>query len=196
MKKIIFSLAVLLFAAGVRAQTPPVTSAPAGGQLPAEGQVPADSVAATPRFVYGYLSYDDALRSMADYALVQQQMDELRSAYKQELQRVEDEFNEKYEAFLDGRKDFPRTILLKRQTELQELLQQNIAFRKTGEQDLAEAEKLAMAPLRIRLNEAIATVARQWGLSLVVNTDSNACPFIEPMVSIDLNEEVKQKLSE
>lgn len=148
-----------------------------------------------PVLKFGYLSYDLALKSMKDYATVQMRMDSLRSAFNAEMQRVEDEFNRKYEDFLDGQKDFPRTILLKRQTELQEMLQKNIAFKQQSVQEMKDTEAQLMAPLRIHLNEAIATIAREQGLALVINTDANACPFIEPAMGVDVNELVVKKLN-
>ena len=148
-----------------------------------------------PALKFGYLSYDLALKSMKEYATVQMRMDSLRSAFNAEMQRVEDEFNRKYEDFLDGQKDFPRTILLKRQTELQEMLQKNVAFKQQSVQEIKDTEAQLMAPLRIHLNEAIATVAREQGLALVINTDANACPFIEPTMGVDVNELVVKKLN-
>lgn len=148
-----------------------------------------------PALKFGYLSYDMALKSMKEYATVQMRMDSLRSAFNAEMQRVEDEFNRKYEDFLEGQKDFPRTILLKRQTELQEMMQKNIAFKQQLQRELTDTEAQLMAPLRIHLNEAIATIAREQGLALVINTDANACPFIEPAMGVDVNELVVKKLN-
>lgn len=148
-----------------------------------------------PALKFGYLSYDLALKSMKEYATVQMRMDSLRSAFNAEMQRVEDEFNRKYEDFLDGQKDFPRTILLKRQTELQEMMQKNIDFKQQLQRELTDTEAQLMAPLRIHLNEAIATIAREQGLVLVINTDANACPFIEPAMGVDVNELVVKKLN-
>ena len=147
-----------------------------------------------PQPVFGYLSYDSALVAMPQLAIVEKQMSDLQQAYDAEMKRVEDDFNQKYEAFLDGRKDFPRTILLKRQTELQQLLQQNIEFKAQCRQEMEKARREAMVPLQGRLAEAIATVARRHKLALVVNTDANACPFIEPALALDLNDEVRQLL--
>ena len=143
---------------------------------------------------FGYLSYESVLKSMPEYGVVMMRMDSLRSSFKAEMQRVEEEFNRKYEDFLEGQKDFPRTILLKRQTELQEMLQKNIDFKQQLQKELADTEAQLMAPLRIHLNEAIATVAREQKLALVINTDANACPFIEPMLGVDLNSAVIGKL--
>ena len=64
-------------------------------------------------FRFGYLSYEGAIQSMPEYAIVQKKMKALQEQYQAETLRVEDEFNRKYEDFLDGQRDFPRTILQK-----------------------------------------------------------------------------------
>ena len=143
----------------------------------------------------GFLSYDSALTVMPQRSIVEKQLEALTAQYEAELKRVEDEFNQKYEAFLDGRKDFPRTILLKRQTELQQLMQRNVEFRENGRKELQQAREEAYAPLRQQLNEAIAIVAKRHKLAVVVNTDANACPFIDPDMAIDISQEVEKELS-
>lgn len=168
--------------------------------LSARGQQPAAVGGGIQQYVpypiIGYLSYDSVLTSMPQYTLVLQQMIDLQSAFDAEMQRVEDEFNQKYESFLDGQKEFPRTILLKRQTELQELLQRNIDFKHQGQEELRRAEAEAVAPLRNLLTDAIARVAAERQLILVVNTDSNACPFIDPLMGIDITADVLKSLEE
>jgi outer membrane protein len=142
----------------------------------------------------GFLSYDSLLTSMPQYAIVEKQMADLQQAYDAELKRAEEEFNQKYEAFLDGRKDFPRTIMLKRQTELQQLLQRNVDFKQQAQGELKQARQQAMKPLRQQLNEAIALVAHRHGLAVVVNTDAEACPYIDPALAIDISVEVRQEV--
>ena len=145
-------------------------------------------------FTFGYLSYEAALKSMPDYALVQQQMADLRAQYQAETKRVEDEFNRKYEDFLDGQRDFPKTILQKRQTELQELMTRNIEFRQKSLEELAQAEQQAMAPLRIRLIETLGNIGREKGYAFIVDTDQKALPFINPALGEDINQIVQDAL--
>lgn len=54
--------------------------------------------------IIGYLSYDSALVAMPEYAAVMQQMADTRTAYNEEMKRVENEFNSKYEEFLENRR--------------------------------------------------------------------------------------------
>lgn len=144
---------------------------------------------------FGYLSYVSALRAMPDYAIVQQKMLDLRAQYDAEMKRVEDEFNRKYEDFLDGQREFPKTILHKRQTELQELMTKNIAFKEEGRRQLADTERELMAPLNERLRQAVATIAQEQGYAFVINTDADACPYINPALGADMNEAVLQLLT-
>ena len=143
---------------------------------------------------FGWLSYEAALTSMPQYAVVKKQMEDLRAQYQAETKRAEDEFNRKYEEFLEGQRDFPKTILQKRQTELQELMEKNIAFKEESLQQLAKAEAEAMEPLKNRLNEVIAEIASRHQLALVINTDANACPFIDPAMGMNLDELVISRL--
>jgi outer membrane protein len=154
----------------------------------------AQNDATTSPIKFGYLSYQAAIQSMNDYSLVQQQMADLKAKYQAEAKRVEDEFNRKYEEFLDGQRDFPKSILQKRQSELQELMQQNILFKNKSTKELEAAEKEAMNALKTRLNETLSAIAQQRGLALIVNTDSDACPFINPALGEDINEIVKDAL--
>ena len=71
---------------------------------------------------FGYFSYAEVLASMPDKAIVEKNLAELRAKYDAETKRVENEFNAKYEQFLEGQRDFAPTILQKRQAELQELM--------------------------------------------------------------------------
>lgn len=143
----------------------------------------------------GYFSYFEVLRSMPDYSLAEKQLDELREKYEAETKRVRDEFNAKYEEFLEGQKDFPPTILKKRQTELQELMEKNIAFKEESRRLLAEAEHAIFAPLHERISEALARLGEEMGLILIVNTDSDACPYINPARSINVTTLLKERLA-
>jgi outer membrane protein len=143
---------------------------------------------------FGYLSYDTVLRAMPEYGQVQQQLTKLRSQYEAELKRVEQEFNRKYEEFLDGRADFPPTILRKRQSELQELMQRNVDFRNKSVKEISEAETRLMQPLKDKLSKAIVLVGHQEGLAFILNTDQNACPFINPTVGTDVTQLVRNAL--
>ena len=143
-------------------------------------------------FKFGYLSYDEAIKSMPEYAVMQENINDLRSKYDAELKRVEDEFNRKYEEFLDGQRDFAPTILQKRQTELQDLLKKNVAFKAESQKLLKKAEEEAYLPLKEKLKKVLEEIGLERGYAFIINTDGDACPFIHP----DMGEDVTQLVRE
>ena len=151
-----------------------------------------DSVATQVRF--GYLSYEAALKSMPEYEATLDSVTRLREAYQKEIQRVEDDFNQKYELFLEGQKEFPKTILLKRQNELKALMQHNIEFKAQAREELKKAEVEVFNPLKQRLNRVLASIAKEYRFALVINTDANACPFIDPTMGMDIQQMVEDYL--
>jgi len=139
---------------------------------------------------FGYLSCDSVLHQMAEYKKCQADMQELKGKYEQEAARVEEDFNKKYEDFLEGQASFPKNILLKRQTELKEMMQKNIEFKKESQRLLRKAEKEATDNVRKKLDNAIALVAKAKGLAFVINTDRGACPYTDPEQGTDITADV------
>ena len=146
------------------------------------------------QFKFGYFSYDKALRSMPEYAVADANMKDLRRKYEAEMKRVEEEFNRKYEEFLDGQRDFAPTILQKRQTELQELLKKNVAFKAESEKLLQQAETETFAPLREKLAKVVQQVGADRGYAFIINTDGDACPFINPEMGEDVSQIITEAL--
>ena len=71
----------------------------------------------------------------------------------------------------------------------------NVAFKEERLKQLAEAEREALAPLKIQLSETVARIASERGLALVVNTASDACPYINPEMGENLTELVTASLA-
>ena len=145
---------------------------------------------------FGFLSYEAALRSMPEYATTQSDMAELYQKYEAEQKRVESDFNKKYEEFLDGQKSFPKTILQKRQSELQEMLDKNVAFKKESLRLLQQAEEDAMAPIKARLAEVLDAIGRERGYAFIVNTDEKATLWLNPAMGEDITAIVKEQLQQ
>lgn len=143
---------------------------------------------------FGYLSYNAVMQAMPEYAAMQNSMVELRQKYEAEQKRVEDDFNKKYEEFLDGQKSFPKTILQKRQSELQEMLDKNIAFKKESQRLLKQAEEDAMAPVMVRLAETLDALGKVRGYAFIVNIDEKVALWLNPSLGEDITATVIAQL--
>lgn len=136
---------------------------------------------------FGYLSYDKAIKATPDYAVAQNNLASLKAQYDNEVKRAEEEFNEKYAEFLEEQATLAPAIRKKRQAELQELLDRNIAFKKDADRLLAQAEADMMSPLRQKLNATLQQIGQERGYAFILNTDNNALPFVNSAYGEDLN---------
>lgn len=153
-----------------------------------------NTVEVSSELVFGYFSYDEALRFMPEYSIVKTNLDNLSKQFKDEAARSEAEFNKKYEAFLDEQRDLAPSILKKRQAELQDMMERNIAFKEEAQRLMAEAENEGFAPLRSKLSMVLNKVGKEQGLAFILNTDQNAVPYINESVGVDINMLIKKEL--
>ena len=143
---------------------------------------------------FGYLSYEAVLKVMPEYEAMQTSMAGLRQKYEAEQKRVEDDFNKKYEEFLDGQKSYPKTILQKRQSELQEMLDKNIAFKKESQRLLSQAEQDAILPINARLAEVLGAIGKERGYAFIINVDEKMALWLNPAQGEDITATVIEQL--
>lgn len=186
MKRLLLSFLIATATAQVFAQTnTAVDAAPVGSDTIS----PASSAGVQP-FRFGYFSYQKTFETMPDHTIAQRNMEDLKAKYDKEMQRVEEEFNQKYELFLDGQRDFAPSIRHKRQAELQELMEKNLAFKAEAQRLLKEAQDNAYKPLREKIASALQKVGREKGLAFILNTDNDAAPFIDSAIGFDVQADV------
>lgn len=140
------------------------------------------------------LSHNAVMQRMNQYHEAQKNLKALRAQYEAEAKRSEEDFQRKFVEFMDGQKDFPETILLKRQNELQNMLESNAKFRLKVQDLLAKAEKDLMNDVRAVLVEAVQAVAAEEGYALVLNTDGDAVSYIADGIATDITDKVMRKL--
>lgn len=174
MKKKLFILSALcLCAINLMAQDTALTANTVAPQEPQTLQ----QIVIKPQH-FGYFSYNEALKSMPEYEIAQSTLADLRAKYEAEMKRSEEDFVKRFNEFISGQKSFPENIMLKRQKELQQLMEQSMAFKTEAQQMLLQAEKDLMQPLHKRLTEILQKVGLDNNYAFILNTDSNAYPFI------------------
>lgn len=143
---------------------------------------------------FAYFNYNEVLKAMPEYAAATHKVDELRAKFDAEIKRSENDFHTKYEDFLEGQRNFAPSILKKRQAELQEILDKNIAFKKEADRLIEQVEKQVYAPVHAKLKKAIAKMAQESGYAFVLNADNNALPYVNNMVGEDITTALKTAL--
>ena len=140
---------------------------------------------------FAYFNYTEVLKMMPEYGVAMRNMADLRAKFDAETKRSENDFHAKYEEFLEGQRNFAPSILKKRQAELQEMMDKNIAFKKESDRLLLQAEKDAFAPAHARLKRVLAGMGHERGYAFILNADNNALPYVNNMVGEDITEALK-----
>lgn len=143
---------------------------------------------------YAYLHYDSLLIEMPEYEKTQDELGQLRRQYADEAAYNEMAFKRQFAEFLQGQKDFPQSILLKRQRDLQDAMEKGLAYRAAADSLLQRAEADLMAPLHSKLNAAILSVGLERGYEFIVNLDEKAFPFLHPQLAEDATPYVRLKI--
>lgn len=167
------------------------TNEPVTLPTPADARRPV--VVQQPRF--GYLDYRAVFESMPEYAEAQKSLAEIKAKYDTETAHNEEAFKRMYLEFLQGQKDFPQTIMLKRQKELQEAMENGVKFRNQVADLLNKAQQELEKPLITKLDSAISLVGQERGYDMIINTGEKGFPFINKAAGEDVTQQVKEKLA-
>jgi outer membrane protein len=143
---------------------------------------------------FGKLSYESLLRAMPEFAYAQSQLEKLKVQFEAEATYNETSFRRQFAEFLQGQKEFPQSIMLKRQRDLQDAMERSIAFRKGADSLLNQARIEMELPLRTKLDSAIWAVGMERGYEYIINTDAGLLPFSHPQLTEDATPFVLEKL--
>ncbi len=187
--KVFCLVVVLVWGLGTWAQTEEVVQTDTTAQ--SQSQTQQQPTSQRPRtLVMGQVRSSLILPRMPQYVAMQESLNALKQQYEAEAKKSESDFQRKFEEFMQGQKDFPKTILEKRQNELQIMLETNAEFRIKAQKLLAEAERSMLADVKAELDEAIAVVAKENGVGIVFDLDGGSVPYVEQGLVADITDAV------
>jgi len=183
MKKIVISLLSLM---------PLLSTAQVNATIAvAQGEVAA---AQSQQLLVGFFSMDSVMNAAPERAAIESGLAAQKAEYEAEMARSSDDFNARYEDFLDHQQGYDEPILRKRQSELQTMMQKNVEFKKNAQQLLRKSREDALAPLRQKVLRAVRVVAEQKGLIFVLNTDHDAAPYVNPELGQDITGDILREM--
>lgn len=144
--------------------------------------------------LYGFCNRRAIIEAQPEYAVVLEQMETLKKQYEGEIEYNEADFRRQFQEYLYGQKEFPQTILLKRQRDLQLAMEKGIAFRAEVDSLLRQARTDLLRPIEAHVDAAINAVAAERGYDYVVDTENGAFLYLNPRLSEDITLYVEEKL--
>ncbi|MBQ2121107.1 MAG: OmpH family outer membrane protein [Bacteroidaceae bacterium] len=152
------------------------------------------TISAQSQAKYGVIHYDSLLVAMPAYVKAKAELADLRVKYENEAAYNDATFKRMFADFLQGQKDFPQSIMLKRQRDLQEAMEKSLAFTQVCDSLLAEAERELLAPVKAQLDSAIVAVGMERGYECIINRAVSSHPFLHPSLTEDAMPFVRKKL--
>jgi outer membrane protein len=141
----------------------------------------------------GHINTQELIAAMPESDTAQQKMQQAMKQLETELERMQVEFNNKYEDYVTNMETYSDLIRQSKETELQEMNQRIQQFQANAEQDLQQQRQKLFKPILDKANEAIAEVAQENGFTYIFDSGSGVLLFTSDN-SKDIMSMVKEKM--
>ena len=142
---------------------------------------------------FGHITSEELLQAMPEYDTAQQNVQNLRSEYDLEIERIQVEINKKIEEFNQTEVVMSNLIREAKASEIQEMQARLQNFAQTAQQDLQQQSMIMIQPVMDKARTAIDEVAKEQGLLYVFDL-SQGNPIYTSEESVDMLPLVKAKL--
>ena len=142
---------------------------------------------------FGHITSEQLLQAMPEYDSAQIKVQELRSQYDLEIERIQVEINKKIEEFNQTESTTSDLIKEAKASEIQEMQVRLQNFAQTAQQDLQQQSMMFVQPVMDKARAAIDEVAKEKGLIYVFDL-SQGNPVYTSEESVDMLPLVKAKL--
>lgn len=139
----------------------------------------------------GYIERSALYANMPEVSQVEAQLSQLNILYTKEYDRMTTEYNEKIKAYMATGKSLSEPIKLARQAEITEYEERMALYKKRYTDEVKKQTTLLWAPINNKVKQAIETVAKAQGVSIVLD---QATPLYVSTSCVDLLPLVKQEL--
>lgn len=142
---------------------------------------------------FGHITSEELLQAMPEYDSAQIKVQNLRSEYDLEIERIQVEINKKIEEFNQTEVVMSDLIREAKASEIQEMQVRLQNFAQTAQQDLQQQSMIMIQPVMDKARNAIDEVAKEQGLLYVFDL-SQGNPVYTSEESVDMLPLVKAKL--
>ena len=145
---------------------------------------------------FGHINAQEIVSAMPEFAKAQSDIEALDKQLTSELQRTQEELNQKYQEFQQAiaKDSLPANIAERRQKELQDMMQRQEQFQQEAQQQMQKAQADAMAPIYKKLDDAIKAVGAAEGVIYIFDLARTPVAYVNESQSINLTPKVKTQL--
>ena len=142
---------------------------------------------------FGHFDSSLIIQSMPEYAAAQSRLDAKAKEYEAQLQRMNDEWRQKYDAYTKEQATMTDAQKQEREQELQEQNQRQSEFYNQFQKELEQAQLKEISDIRNKVSTAVEEVGKAGGYVYIMDTTAGI-PYISNTLSIDVTAQLKAKL--
>lgn len=140
-----------------------------------------------------FVNTQDVFMALPDANELEKKMADLNEKYKVELKQMQDEFNNKYSAYIAQQDSLTENIKLRRMQEIEDIRGRMDNFMQVAQQDMQKKQQELLAPIQEKIQKAIKAVGEEKGYTYIIDpqvllyTGSHAVdatPFVRTKLGI------------
>lgn len=141
----------------------------------------------------GLVDINAVIQAMPETAEAQKKIEETAKSYDEEYRKLGEEMNRKVQEFQALKADEPQAIKDRKTRELEDFSQKIKQFETNAQNDLGKLQNDLMMPIVQKVKDAINSVGKEGGYSLIQNLDPQII-FFHASPAVDITNDVKAKL--
>ncbi|MDD4514871.1 OmpH family outer membrane protein [Massilibacteroides sp.] len=138
-----------------------------------------------------FVNTQEVFMAMPEVSAMETQMADLNEKYKVELKSMQDEYTNKYSAYVAQQDSLTENIKLRRMQEIDDIRERMDNFVQVAQQDVQKKQQELMMPIQQKLQDAINSVGTEKGYTYIVDP---AALLFRGTNAIDATPFVKTKL--
>ncbi len=138
-----------------------------------------------------FVNTQEVFMAMPEVSAMESKLADLNEKYRVELKQMEDEYTNKYSAYVSQQDSLTENIKLRRMSEINDIRERMENFVQVAQQDVQKKQQELIMPIQQKLQDAIKAVGNEKGYTYIF--DPNAILF-QGTGSIDATPFVKAKL--
>jgi len=139
-----------------------------------------------------YVNTESLYMDMPEVSELESAIATLNESYRNELTKMQGEFQKKYAEFMEQQDTLPENIRVRRQQEVQELQLRIQNFVEVAEEDVQNKQRELLEPINQKIRDTIKKVAEENSYTYVLE---GAVLLYTGSDAIDATPQVKQRLS-
>lgn len=142
----------------------------------------------------GWINRNELVQLMPEYNSAMKQLEDLRLTYTTEGQKLQEEFQKKYQEYLAQQDSMDTAIRQYKEAELMRLQQSIEEFTRNADSNLQKKQQELMTPIMQKMDKAITSVGDENGFTYIIDNSASIIAYISanstnvlPMVKKKLN---------